>query len=290
MPADRNLLVGILAVQMNFVTKDQLVAVNAGTQRSEFAYDGLQRRARQIEKEVGVVIASYALVVSRAEVLERRAGTGEVLRPFTFGNHVNGASEFTVRDHLQSVWAVSSAAGVVARRTEYSPYGAASPASAGAPDLDFTGLFKHNQTGLVLARYRVYDPVVGRWLSEDPAQLSDGPNRYAYVRGRPTMWIDPEGTFGIYPYWPNGNFTPDFTKQDMTCSLGPLASTADRRSCVLECCQVHDDCYSRNLCNFTSWLTITYNSPCTVCNRDVALCWFRAIPLPPDACEDKCKK
>lgn len=34
--------------------QNQLVAVTVGTHRSEFVYDGLQRRVRQIEKENGV--------------------------------------------------------------------------------------------------------------------------------------------------------------------------------------------------------------------------------------------
>ncbi len=39
----------------------------------------------------------------------------------------------------------------------------------------------------------MYDPKIGRWLSEDPAGLTIDANPYRYVRNSPTQFTDPSG-------------------------------------------------------------------------------------------------
>jgi uncharacterized protein RhaS with RHS repeats len=46
---------------------------------------------------------------------------------------------------------------------------------------------------LYLAKYRVYDPHTGRWLSRDPIEEAGGVNLYGYVGGNPVSRIDPSG-------------------------------------------------------------------------------------------------
>lgn len=88
-------------------------------------------------------------------------------------------------------------------------------------DFRFTGHYYHEESGLVLAPYRAYDPETARWLSRDPfgsvtsqmnagmfgtasldyylmgisqpEMLPFGPNLYGYVGGNPVNYIDPEG-------------------------------------------------------------------------------------------------
>ena len=47
------------------------------------------------------------------------------------------------------------------------------------------------ETGLYYLRARYYDPSIGRFMSEDPAQ--DGLNWYVYCGNNPVMYIDPMG-------------------------------------------------------------------------------------------------
>ncbi len=42
-------------------------------------------------------------------------------------------------------------------------------------------------------RARYYDPTIGRFLSEDPVGLREGPNFYAYVHDNPINKVDPSG-------------------------------------------------------------------------------------------------
>ncbi len=49
------------------------------------------------------------------------------------------------------------------------------------------------ETGLYYMRGRYYDPLVGRFISEDPSGLSGGPNLYAYAANDPVTRRDPTG-------------------------------------------------------------------------------------------------
>jgi RHS repeat-associated protein len=55
----------------------------------------------------------------------------------------------------------------------------------------------HAPSGLYLAKYRVYDPGTGRWLSRDPIEEAGGVNLYAYVGGNPVSRIDSDGRFAF---------------------------------------------------------------------------------------------
>lgn len=39
-----------------------------------------------------------------------------------------------------------------------------------------------------------YDPSIGRWITRDPIEESDGPNVYAFCANHPTGSVDPDGT------------------------------------------------------------------------------------------------
>jgi len=60
----------------------------------------------------------------------------------------------------------------------------------------FVGQLGHtsdDETGLIYMRARYMDPVMGRFVSEDPAQ--NGVNWYVYCDNSPTNKIDPSGKF-----------------------------------------------------------------------------------------------
>ncbi|MBX3322116.1 MAG: hypothetical protein KF757_03915 [Phycisphaeraceae bacterium] len=48
-----------------------------------------------------------------------------------------------------------------------------------------------------LARHRIFDPVMGRWITRDPAGYVDGMSLYLYARSNPWAFVDPMGLFGI---------------------------------------------------------------------------------------------
>jgi len=69
--------------------------------------------------------------------------------------------------------------------------------------IGFTAHIYDVESGLLLARFRVYDASLGRWLSPDPAGFVDGMNLYLYVRGNPLLWWDPLGLSAFRNWWRN---------------------------------------------------------------------------------------
>ena len=52
---------------------------------------------------------------------------------------------------------------------------------------------ENDNNGLYFYRARYYDPILKRFISEDPISLDGGVNVFGYVEGDPVSWIDPEG-------------------------------------------------------------------------------------------------
>ena len=76
----------------------------------------------------------------------------------------------------------------------YEPFGAALTTSESvAQPFRFTARELDAETGLYYYRARYYDPQLARFVSEDPAGLAGGINRYTYVEGDPVNYTDPSG-------------------------------------------------------------------------------------------------
>jgi RHS repeat-associated protein len=178
--------------------RNQLVAVGVGTHRTEFSYDGYQRRVRVVEKENSIVQSDTRVIWCGTDICEERDATNLVLRRhYDRGVQEGGQSYYYNRDHLSSVVAMTDASGDVRARYEYSPYGEATKT---AGDLDspigFAGYrAATGGTDLWLTLYRAYDIKGARWTSEDPIGDGDDINRYRYVRNAPIAAIDPLGLF-----------------------------------------------------------------------------------------------
>ena len=124
--------------------------------------------------------------------------------------------EYVHRDHLGSVEAISRYANnqLSVQRMAYDPYGnrraadwsralsAAEKATLAGSQRETTtrGFSGHEQldrVGLIHMRGRIYDPVLGRYLSPDAAVshpgFSQSWNGYAYVSNSPLSYTDPTG-------------------------------------------------------------------------------------------------
>lgn len=107
-------------------------------------------------------------------------------------------------DHLGSTQVISDAAGVVVEHLRYMPYGelrgrwngagSAIPLPGGNQvSFDYTGHERELNSGLIYARARFYDPVLGTFLSADPAGEFTSP--YTYAGWDPVNANDPSGRF-----------------------------------------------------------------------------------------------
>lgn len=181
---------------------NRLVAINAGTQRVEFAYDGLDRLASLRLLTNGAEASLRRLVWCGRRLCEERDARGTVTkRFFPQGMSVESGqfpgSFYYTRDHLDSVRELTDLSGKVRVRYHYDPYGRRAKV-AGDIDADFgfSGIYWCAAAGLAATPFRFYDPELGRWLSRDPlknAELEEGPNLYAYVGNDPVNTVDPLG-------------------------------------------------------------------------------------------------
>jgi RHS repeat-associated protein len=98
---------------------------------------------------------------------------------------------FFTHDHIKSVREVVDDSAVLIGRYTYDPVGRRSVASGNdATRTAFTGLAASPNVGLYLAMYRVYDPNIGTWLSEDPLGFAVAPSLHVYASGNPISRVD----------------------------------------------------------------------------------------------------
>jgi len=157
----------------------------------------------------------------------------------------------------------------------YSAYGEAQTLGPdeGNP-LQYTGR-ENDGTGLYYYRARYYDPVLKRFISEDPIGIEGSINPYTYVNGNPLSYSDPEGLLGRggqpnrssggYPAKqlpPPNNPYPGYN----WCGEGANVSLPPT-NCVDAACQKHDRCYQE--CGVragTRWFPNTLSICATRCD------------------------
>ena len=175
-----------------------------GTAAGAFVYDGNLKRVKQtIAGET--VYSVYAL--SGAILYRDNATTGEATDYIraagqTIARLRGSVTTFPHQDHLGSPIAETGLAGAVNWREAYAAYGEKRLDPVGNRDNEgFTGHIDDAESGLTYMQARYYDPVIGRFLSNDPIEFAaDRPqyfNRYSYVSNDPVNMVDPDGQKAI---------------------------------------------------------------------------------------------
>jgi RHS repeat-associated protein len=184
--------------------EDRLAAINYtdSNERTEFEYDGYGRRLGVREKQGTTVIDYRRFVWCGLRMTEERnpAGAAVEKRYFTDGMEISragGASDMRMfsRDHLDSVRELIEPKGGLSAAFDFDPWGRRTTRIGASNDCDisFTGHWQHARSGLPMATFRSYHPVLSRWLSRDPLGEKGGENLYQYAANVPTTLIDPHG-------------------------------------------------------------------------------------------------
>ena len=199
--------------------KPKRIATGATT--STFDYAPERMRTRQVQVQ-GATTTTTTYV---GGVFEQVSKTGEATRRvhyiFAGGERVAVYTKddapapverlrYLHTDHLGSVDTITDESGAVVERLSYEGFGkrrtasgagawtdAALPIAAVETPRGFTGHEHLDALALVHMNGRVYDPVLGRFVSADPyiqfPESTQGLNRYSYVRNNPLHATDPNG-------------------------------------------------------------------------------------------------
>jgi RHS repeat-associated protein len=192
------------------------------TRKTELLYNGMGSRVGKTELLNGAVQTSIKYQYGATGVLqESSADGGTVLKTYTSigeqlytitNNWTSITNRYYTRDHLGSVREIVTSTGSVFVRYNYTPYGERSRAAESFASYEaekgYTGHDYLPDSGLILTRFRAYDPRTGRWLSADPIGERGGLNLYGYVGGDPVNGWD---RFGL-SYWDLNlsGFSPTF--------------------------------------------------------------------------------
>jgi RHS repeat-associated protein len=107
--------------------------------------------------------------------------------------HGNGQIEYVLPDGLNSTVVTADQTGAVKGRFAYEPFGQTTATGSSYP-FQYAGRVPVS-AGLYYYRARFYDVNFGRFISEDPTGIQNGPNLYSYAGNDPSNAIDPTGQF-----------------------------------------------------------------------------------------------
>jgi len=108
---------------------------------------------------------------------------------------------YYMKDHLGSVHMVLNIFGGIVEEYEYDAWGNVKAYTNGVEVSESTignrylwqGREYSWKTGFYFFRARWYDPITGRWLSNDPKGISGGLNQYVFCADNPVNFVDPYG-------------------------------------------------------------------------------------------------
>lgn len=197
-----------------------------GTASVAFYYGPEHQRIKQISTIQGTTVyvnpgnegaLSYEKDIRPDGSIEQRnfiTASGQVVaivKYTTTGGATTVSTRYTHRDNLGSVTAITDESGTVVERLAFDAFGkrrmvsgVADPNGTILPQTTDRGYTDHemiDELGLINMNGRMYDPMIGRFLSADP--LIQAPynlqslNRYSYVLNNPLMYTDPSG----YNWW-----------------------------------------------------------------------------------------
>ncbi|HEY7343326.1 MAG TPA: RHS repeat-associated core domain-containing protein [Ktedonobacterales bacterium] len=160
-----------------------------------FLYDG---EGHRVEQYVSGGSGSHTYYLPGN--LEEVTPSGTLVKYYTAGgialgeNTTTGSTgiSYLASDGLGSVSEALNQTGTATGSTLYGPYGSVRYSTGTLPtSKGFTGQYADANTGLDYYGARYYDPSLGQFTSADT--VTDGLNRYGYVKGNPETATDPSG-------------------------------------------------------------------------------------------------
>jgi RHS repeat-associated protein len=191
---------------------NRLVSESATGTSTTLAYDPTGRLQTQSTTTGGTTTGTTYLYDGAALIAEYITSSGTVLRRYVHGPGTDnplvwyeGATmptasvRYLVTDRQGTVIGYSDSTGTVSSPGAiyaYDAYGA--PVSWGGSRFRYTGQIELPELALYHYKARVYDPVMGHFLQNDPIGYKDNLDLYAYVGNDPLDRTDPSGNDAVW--------------------------------------------------------------------------------------------
>jgi RHS repeat-associated protein len=162
-----------------------------------FKYDPMGHR---IQKSSSSGTTNY--LYDGVNVLEEVDASSNVLARYVQGSGVDqplgetrgGTPSYYQADGLGSITSLSNSSAALTNTYSYDSYGNSTGSSGTTTNYyRYAGREFDSETGLYFNRARYYQPIIGRFLSEDPNRFASGVNFYGYVENNPIGRVDPSG-------------------------------------------------------------------------------------------------
>ncbi len=192
-------------MDLNFDQENRLTSLT-GFESAQYTYDAFGNRRKAIRngevRKYGIDINS-----SMSRVLFETDNNGNVINYYVYGlglvNRVkpNGTTHFYHYNNIGNTIAMTDQNQNVTHKYSYDPYGnILEIVEADENPFKFVGQFgvMDENNGLYFMRARYYDPIAGRFISQDPLGFNGGDwNLYAYTGNNPIMAVDPMGEYWL---------------------------------------------------------------------------------------------
>ena len=209
-------LTNLNGVSLDWDERYRLTRVDDASSFVAYEYDVLNRRTSRSFVATSPSLTNVEhYAYNGNQVAADLDGSGNLLRTYVWGtgidnllsftDHTTSNSYYAIKDHQNSVIALTDDTGSVVESYEYDAWGNTCVFDASGTELTqsaysnrytFQGREIDWDTGLYYFRARWYDPETGRWLSKDPIGISGGLNLYAFVGNNPVNFMDPSGLMG----------------------------------------------------------------------------------------------
>lgn len=168
-----------------------------------YVYDGRGKRVKSVDG-TGTNYYMYSL---EGKLVHQRIN-GANRENYYLGSQLvahqgAGAKAFVHPDLLGTTAAKSNASAAITSRVRYAPFGLAwnhRSGETGKNEIAYTGHKHDSDIGLTYMQARYYDPVIGRFYSNDPVGwIKESPvnsfGRFTYGNNNPYRYTDPDGNF-----------------------------------------------------------------------------------------------
>jgi RHS repeat-associated protein len=188
-----------------YADENRLVTVDDSANLWQYTYDAFSVRVAATEN--GVTTRFLVDPIQIGNLSAEYSGSGELTAYYEQGLYglcpisrtgVGEEAEYYTYDGIGNTVGMTTSGGALVEPYVYGPFG-----SKLGGEGESTNRLLHigqygvlsDANGLCFMRARFYDPIIGRFLSEDPIGLAGGDaNMYRYAWNDPVSFIDPTGT------------------------------------------------------------------------------------------------